>query len=130
VAAEERETHRTRMMARVREQKQRHKERSRVYRVAVGTAGVGLVLVGFLLALPGVPGPGLLVVAIGLALLALEFDRAERLLERILHRLERVGEATSHASALQKTLTGILVVVAAATAIAAVVLLDVPFLPL
>jgi hypothetical protein len=118
------------MIARVRARKERHKQRSRLYRVGVARAGGWLVLGGFLLSLPGVPGPGLLVVAIGLALLALEFDRAERLLERILHRLEQVGEASSRASGLQKALTGVLVVVAAATAIAAVVLLDLPFVPL
>lgn len=130
VEAEERGTQRARMMARVRARKERHKARSRFYRAGVVGAGSSLILVGFLLSLPGVPGPGLLVVAIGLALLALEFDRAERLLDRILERLERMGEATSRASGRQKALTGALVVVAAAAAIAAVVLLDLPFLPL
>ena len=118
------------MMDRVRARKARHKQRSRLYRAAVAAAGTSLVLIGFLLSLPGVPGPGLLVVAIGLGLLALEFDRAERLLDGVLGRVERVGESASGASALQKVLTGLLVLVAAATAIAAVVLLDVPFLPL
>jgi len=118
------------MMGGLRERKARHRERSRVYRVAVATAGAALVLLGLLLSLPGVPGPGLLVVAIGLGLLALEFDRAERLLDRVLHRVEQAGAAASNASGLQKALTGALVVVATATAIAAVVLLDVPFLPL
>jgi uncharacterized protein (TIGR02611 family) len=117
-------------MERLRVRKERHKARSRLYRVGVATAGSSLVLVGFLLALPGVPGPGLLVVAIGLGLLALEFDRAERLLERVLHRLERAGDVARHATGLQKALTAALVLVAAGAALAAVVLLDVPFLPI
>lgn len=130
VAVEEQGTRRARMMGNLRERKERHRERSRLHRVAVGTAGASLVLVGLLLALPGVPGPGLLVVAIGLGLLALEFDSAERLLDRVLLRFEQAGDAASRASGVQKALTGILVVVAALTAIAAVVLLDLPFLPL
>jgi uncharacterized protein (TIGR02611 family) len=129
VAADRREGG-SRLMARVRERKERHRQRSRIYRIAVAAVGVVLILLGLLLSLPGVPGPGLLVVALGLALLALEFDRAERLLERILGRLERVGETASRASGLQKAVTGAIVLVAAGTAIAAVVFLDVPFLSL
>lgn len=119
-----------RMMESVRERKERHRRRSLLYRLAVAIAGGSLVLLGLVLALPGVPGPGLLVVAIGLALLALEFDRAERLLDRILHRLEQVGEAATHASGTRKAFAALAVVAAAATLMAAVVLLDVPFLPL
>lgn len=115
-------------MARVRAGKERHRQRPRVYRIAVALAGIVLVVLGLLLSLPGVPGPGLLVVALGLTLLALEFDRAERMLERILNRLEQVGETASKASGLQKTLTGAIVLVAVGTAIAVVVFLDVPFL--
>ena len=33
---------------------------------------------------PGIPGPGILVILIGLSFLALEFDRAERLLEKVI----------------------------------------------
>jgi uncharacterized protein (TIGR02611 family) len=119
-----------RMMERVRERKERHRRRSLVYRVGVGIAGGSLVLLGLVLALPGVPGPGLLVVAIGLGLLALEFDRAERLLDRILHRLEQVGDAATHASGPQKAVAAAAVVAAAGALMAAVVLFDVPFLPL
>jgi len=118
------------MMQRVHARKERHKQRSRLYRTAVATAGVSLVLLGFLLSLPGVPGPGLLVVAVGLGLLALEFDRAERLLDRILERVERVGDSASGASRTQKALAAAVVVLAAATVVAAAVLLDLPFVPL
>jgi uncharacterized protein (TIGR02611 family) len=130
VTTEERASYRVRMMGRLHERKERHKQRSRLYRVGVGAAGVVLVLVGLLLALPGVPGPGLLVVALGVGLLALEFDRAERLLERILHRLEQVGEATSQASRRQKAVIGAAVVAVGVAALAAVVFLDLPFVPL
>jgi uncharacterized protein (TIGR02611 family) len=42
-------------------------------------AGLLLVVVGLILALPLVPGPGLLVVAIGVGLLSHEFEWARRL---------------------------------------------------
>jgi uncharacterized protein (TIGR02611 family) len=57
-------------------------------RVAVGVAGFVLILVGVLLALPGVPGPGIAVAIGGLAVLATEFEWAERRLEWAKDRFE------------------------------------------
>jgi uncharacterized protein (TIGR02611 family) len=120
---------RGRLIDRVRERKEKHKQRHLVYRVTVAIVGGLVILAGALLSLPGVPGPGLLLIAVGLGLLALEFDRAERLLERVLDTLERAGEQASKASPLQKALGGIVVVALAVGAIAAVVFWDVPYLP-
>jgi uncharacterized protein (TIGR02611 family) len=117
-------------MERVRARKALHKQRSRTYRVAVGTAGSSLVLVGLFLAIPGVPGPGLLVVVMGLGMLALEFDRAERLLERLVHRVEDAGEAAARASRVHKALAGLLALAAVGALIGAVLLLDLRFLPI
>jgi uncharacterized protein (TIGR02611 family) len=118
-----------RMLERVRERKERHKERGKLYRVGFAIVG-GLVIVGgLLLSLPGVPGPGLLLVAVGLGMLALEFDRAERLLERIVDRVERVSEGARSATPLQKALVVLGLVVVAAAAVAALVVWDVPLLP-
>jgi hypothetical protein len=59
------------------------------------TAGFGLLLIGGLLALPGIPGPGLLLVAVGLWLLSNHFLWARRLLawgkERFAHFRHRGG---------------------------------------
>jgi uncharacterized protein (TIGR02611 family) len=41
--------------------------------------GLALVLVGIILALPLVPGPGLLVIFVGLTVLSTEFEWARRL---------------------------------------------------
>jgi len=51
-----------------------------VRRLVVGVVGSTLVLVGILLIV--LPGPAFLVIPIGLAILALEFDWARRLLRR------------------------------------------------
>ncbi len=88
----ERSKHAT--IEKLRQRKEQHAQRSRIYRLAVGVVGALLVLGGLFLTLPGVPGPGLVVVAIGLGLLALEFDRAERLLEKILDRLDDAKDAS------------------------------------
>ena len=48
-------------------------------RVARVTAGVVLILVGLFLMIPGIPGPGFLVVFAGLSVLAVDFVWAHRL---------------------------------------------------
>ena len=69
------------MIQRVRERKEQHKQRGRAYRIAFGVAGFCVLLGGVVLSLPFVPGPGLLLIAIGLGMLALEFAWAERVLD-------------------------------------------------
>jgi hypothetical protein len=54
-------------------------------------AGAALVLVGIVLALPGVPGPGLLVIFAGLGVLGGEFEWARRLHERMIRMFRRVS---------------------------------------
>jgi Putative transmembrane protein (PGPGW) len=111
---------------RLRRRKERHKQRSKLYRVPFALVGGLVVLVGVGLSLPGVPGPGLLLIALGLAMLALEFDRAERLLERIIDRVEEAREKTS-------TLQEVLLLVGGLAAIAGYVvaafLWEIPILP-
>ena len=117
------------MIERVRERKEQHRARSRAYRVAFAGVGTTLVVSGLVLSLPFVPGPGVLLIALGLAMLALEFDRAERLLERVLDRLERMTEQAAKAGRVQKALAGAAVVVLATAVVGAVVLWDLPLLP-
>ena len=60
----------------------------RLGRVVVGTA---LLVVGAILALPLVPGPGLLLVVIGLGLLSHEFEWARRLRSRASAEFQRMS---------------------------------------
>jgi len=53
--------------------------------------GAALVLVGIVLALPGVPGPGLLIIFAGLGVLGSEFEWARRLRERMIVTFRRVS---------------------------------------
>jgi sulfite exporter TauE/SafE len=79
----------------LRRRKERHKQRSKIYRVPFALAGALVIVAGLVLSVPGVPGPGVLLIAVGLGMLALEFDRAERFLEKILDQVEDVRERTS-----------------------------------
>ena len=108
--------------------KARHKGRGRAYRVSFAVVGGALILFGALLSLPLVPGPGLPLLVLGLAMLALEFDWAERLLGSVLRRVERTQNRV-RASRWGGLLTAAALAVVAGAAIAAVVLWDVPLLP-
>ena len=114
-------------MARLRERKEVHKQRSRVYRVSFAVLGFALILLG--LVLVPLPGPGWLIVAIGFGMLALEFDRAERMLERLLHKMENAAERASQAPAWQKALGIAVAAVGAIGVVAAALLLEIPYVP-
>jgi hypothetical protein len=58
-------------------------------RLVAGLAGFALLGTGFVLSLPMVPGPGLLVVALALAVLATEFAWARWILRELRAREER-----------------------------------------
>jgi uncharacterized protein (TIGR02611 family) len=116
---------RGRIMERVREQRDAHRQRGRAYRVGFAVAGMLVVAGGIVLSLPFVPGPGILLIAIGLTMLALEFAWAERLLERIAHRVEDAADASGRTKAAVAALA-----IAGVTALTvAAVLWDLPLVP-
>ena len=80
---------RSHRLKRLHARRERHLERSRLYRVAFAVAGFAVLLTGIAgLALPVLPGWAL--IAVGLFMLALEFAWAERLLEGAWDRIERL----------------------------------------
>ena len=114
-------------LERLREQRDRHLSRSRLYRVPFAVLGFTVVLIG--IALLVLPGPGLLVIAAGLAMLALEFAWAERVLERTLDRMSKTSQTVRRASRLQQALSLAAGLAALAALIAAAKYLDFPLLP-
>lgn len=113
------------MVERVRERRDAHRERGRTYRTGFAAAGVLILLSGVLLSLPLVPGPGFVLIAVGLGMLALEFDWAERLLERILGRVEQAADASGR----QKVTVGAVVIAGVAALAVAAFLWDLPLAP-
>jgi hypothetical protein len=55
-------------------------------RLAITIAGLVLILAGLALSVPGVPGPGFLVIIAGLAVLGTEYEWARRALDRARER--------------------------------------------
>ena len=100
------------MIDRLEERRKRHAQRHKLYRIGFAVAGTLVLLAGIVLSLPLVPGPGLPLVAVGLAMLALEFAWAERLLRRIAHRIDQVEERIGWAGIVALLAVAIAVAVA------------------
>lgn len=114
------------LLRKLEERKARHAERGIVARVGVVILGVILVLAGIVMSGPGVPGPGIVVILLGLSFLALEFDRAERLLAKAIVWGDNAKDRAEAASPRQKALAAVLGVLALAAVVAAVLLWNLP----
>jgi uncharacterized protein (TIGR02611 family) len=115
------------MLRGVQQRRQRHLERNRLLRIGFAVFGFLVVLVG--LAMLVLPGPGLLVIAIGLGILALEFAWAERLLERTVDRMEQAADSVRRASPTQQLLLAGVLAALSVAVLAAVLIWDLPYLP-
>jgi uncharacterized protein (TIGR02611 family) len=117
------------LLIKLQERKARHKQRHIVRRAAVVVAGVLIVCAGIVMSGPGVPGPGIVTIIIGLTFLALEFDRAERLLERVIIWGDRAAERAEQTTTKQRVLAGIATALAFGAFAAAAILWDIPLMP-
>jgi len=117
------------MLKKLQARKEKHKDRSKVYRVGNVIVGVVLVVAGIFLSGPGIPGPGFLVILLGLGLLALEFERAERLLERVIVWADKAKDRAQRATVKEKVAAGVLVALLIGAFVAAAILYDIPLLP-
>jgi uncharacterized protein (TIGR02611 family) len=118
------------LLIKLRERKERHKQRHVVHRAAVVVLGFLIVLAGIVMSGPGVPGPGIAVILVGLGFLALEFDRAERLLERAIVWADRAKDRAEQTSTGQRIFAGVTGALAVAAFLVAAVLWDIPLLPI
>jgi uncharacterized protein (TIGR02611 family) len=118
------------LLVKLRERKARHKQRHLLHRAGVVALGFLIVLVGIVMSGPGVPGPGIAVILVGLGLLALEFDRAERLLERVIIWADMAAIRAEQTSTAQRVIGALLVALAVAAFVVAAILWDIPLLPI
>ena len=81
------------------------------------------------LAMLVLPGPGLVVTALGLAMLALEFAWAERALGRTVDKLDSAKRTAAEASRAQKLLALFAGALVAGALVVVLAVWDVPFLP-
>jgi uncharacterized protein (TIGR02611 family) len=117
------------LIRKLRERKVRHKQRHIVHRAGVVVLGCLLVLAGIVMSGPGVPGPGIATILVGLGLLALEFERAERLLERAIVWAERAAQRAERTTTAQRVAAGVAGALAAGAFIFAAIRWDIPLLP-
>jgi uncharacterized protein (TIGR02611 family) len=108
--------------------KERHQQRPAPVRWGVVLLGVLITLAGIVMTGP-VPGPGFLVIPVGLALLALQFDWAERLLEKAVVWADDAREKARNRSKGEKIATGLGIAAGIAAFVTAAVLWDIPVLP-
>lgn len=118
------------LLVKLRERKARHKQRHPLHRAGVVALGFLIVLIGIVLSGPGVPGPGIAVILVGLGFLALEFDRAERLLERAIIWADMAAIRAEQTSTRQRVLGAVLAALAIAAFVVAAILWDIPLLPI
>jgi uncharacterized protein (TIGR02611 family) len=91
---------RPKFIERLLERREHHQTRHMAFRILWGIAGA-LVLLGGLIMLV-TPGPAFVLIPVGLAMLALEFEWAERLLEKALLQAEKAREKAAATSTWQK----------------------------
>ena len=110
------------------ERRKVHQERHKLVRAGVVLLGVLVTLAGIVMTGP-VPGPGFLIIPVGLALLALEFTWAERLLERVVVWADNAREQAANRSRTEKIASGVAIALAIAAFAAAAILWDIPVVP-
>jgi uncharacterized protein (TIGR02611 family) len=112
---------------RLRAQRERHAERSRVVRVLFVLVGFTVLLAG--LAMLVTPGPAFVIIPIGLALLSLEFRWAEHALDRSLLEAEKARRRAAETSRTQRLLAAAATALAIAAVAAWAIWGDIPLLP-
>ena len=115
------------MVQRLQAQRERHRQRSLLVRMLYTIFGFLVLIAGLLMLV--LPGPALIIIPLGLALLSLEFVWAEGLLERALERAEAAKRKAQQTTRTQRILTAIAAALAVAGLVVWGVLGDIPLLP-
>ena len=108
---------RPKLIEKLEARREEHVKRGRFYRIVFAVAGVIVLLAGLIMLIT--PGPAFVLIPIGLAMLALEFTWAERLLDRALEQAQVAQEKAAQTSLAQRIfgiLAGLLAFGAAVTA--------------
>jgi uncharacterized protein (TIGR02611 family) len=116
-----------RMKERLAERREAHARRGRIYRIGFAIAGATVTLAGLTMLVT--PGPAFVVIPIGLAMLALEFAWAERLLDRALDQAEIAARKAAETTTAQRILGGVAAVLAIGAAFTAWLLWEIPLIP-
>jgi uncharacterized protein (TIGR02611 family) len=129
-SADRREDDRPDLLVKLQERKERHQQRNILHRAAVVVAGVLIVIAGVVMSGPGVPGPGIVTILIGLGFLALEFDWAERWMEKVIIWGDRAADRAERTSPKERIAAGIVTALLVAAFVVAAILWDIPLVPI
>jgi uncharacterized protein (TIGR02611 family) len=124
------EDDRPELLIKLQERKVRHKQRNLLHRIAIVILGVLIVCAGVVMSGPGVPGPGIVTILIGLGFLALEFDWAERWMERVIIWGDRAADRAEQTTTRQRVIAGTAAAFAIAAFAFAAIRWDIPLLPI
>jgi uncharacterized protein (TIGR02611 family) len=124
------EDDRPELLIKLQERKLRHKQRNLLHRIAIVIAGVLIVCAGIVMSGPGVPGPGIVTILIGLGFLALEFDWAERWMERVIIWGDSAAERAEQTTPRQRVIAGVATALVLAAFAYAAIRWDIPLLPI
>ena len=117
------------LLLKLQERKALHKQRNILHRISIVIIGVLIVLAGIVMSGPGVPGPGIVTIILGLGFLALEFDWAERWLERVIIWGDRAAERAERTTPKQRIAAGIATALALAAFAYWAIRDDIPLVP-
>jgi uncharacterized protein (TIGR02611 family) len=117
------------LLIKLQERKERHRQRNVVQRAAVVLLGLIIVCAGIVMSGPGVPGPGIVTIILGLGFLALEFDWAERWLERVIIWGDRAADRAERTTPKQRIAAGIATALALAAFAYWAIRDDIPLVP-
>src|SRR5918997_238007 len=129
-SADRAEDDRPELLIKLQERKERHQQRNIFQRAAVVVAGVLIVIAGIVMSGPGVPGPGIVTILIGLGFLALEFECAKRLMERVIIWGDNAVERAENSSKGRRIAAGIATAVVVGAFVVAARLGDIPLIPI
>ena len=123
------EDDRPELLIKLQERKKRHKQRNILHRIAVVIAGILIVIAGIVMTGPGVPGPGIVTILLGLGFLALEFDWAERWMEKVIIWGDRAADRAERTTTAQRIAAGAVAALAIGAFGVAAILWDIPLVP-
>jgi len=116
-----------RIVQRLEARRERHRQRGFLVRMLYTIAGFTVLIAGLLMLL--LPGPALIVIPIGLAMLSLEFVWAEGLLERALTQGENAKRKAQESTTTQRAFSAVACALAVGALVAWGILGDIPLLP-
>jgi uncharacterized protein (TIGR02611 family) len=118
---------RPKLVERLEARRETHHQRSRLYRIGFAALGTLILIAGVVMLVT--PGPAFVLIPIGLAMLALEFKWAERLLEKSLEQAQIAQEKAAQTTRTQRVLGALASLAALAAGVGAILLWDIPLLP-